>query len=180
MREKIQLNYVERWKNFGQQGELDKNRRTSNIITGVVIAISILAIACIPWLWQHKIVYDIDVSERKIASLLQVATVLDQKESLVDDIDQKKNFLDIVESKSKDPKTIYEDILNFLPEGSTLNTFSLQADNSIQISVSLPGPIDLVDLWIDLRDSGKYQKFDLDSVSLSDEEKTLSLALQLK
>jgi type IV pilus assembly protein PilN len=99
--------------------------------------------------------------------------------SLKDQIEKKKRIDQLILS-SRDPGTTLNKMKDFLPVGSLVNNFTLSADNSMVISVTLSGPLDVAKLWTSLRDSNLFETFDIQTVSLQDQKQTLNLSLKLK
>jgi len=81
---------------------------------------------------------------------------------------------------SRDPGAILDKLKNFLPAGTLVNSIALSSDNSMVISVTVSGPMDVARLWTNLRDSNLFETFDIQTVSLQDQKQTLNLSLKIK
>ena len=81
----------------------------------------------------------------------------------------------------RDPKPVLDRLQQLLPLGTTVKSFSLQADNSLKINVSVSTTADVLRLYTSLRDSGMFEKVDdIQTVSLQDKVQDLSFTLKLK
>jgi len=140
----------------------------------------LVAFVLSPWLWQIKLQYSLNQIESNIKDYQDVAGICAEISQLQTQASNMNNFRQMLETKKKDPRVIMNNIRKLLPAGATIMSFSLQADNSVQINITVAGPVDLAKLWVSFRDSGMFEGFDMCAVSLADQVQTLNLSLKLK
>ncbi|HHV63656.1 MAG TPA: hypothetical protein GXX46_01045 [Peptococcaceae bacterium] len=179
MKERTQLNYAQRWR-IEQSGkrQASQKRRLGNIFFAMLLILVIL-VGVFPWLWQYKLQHDLVKVEGRIKDYHEVEAVLLELERLQAEIAGMESFLRSAEARAKDPQIVLEQITALLPAGTVITSYNLNADYSVQIGLVLPGPVDVAKLWASFRDSGLFVDFDLNSVSLTDEVKTLNLTLKM-
>ena len=179
MKERIAFNYAQRWK-IAQQSA---SRLSGGKRINVPLLIGFLAIAAFvlsPWIAQYWMQHNLSMIERNISDYEDVAAVTLQVSELQSQVSDMNGFLQTLESKKKDPQGIINQITKLLPAGAELTSFSLEVDNAVQMTVVVDGPVDLAKLWVSFRDSGMFEGFDINSVSLIDEKQTLDLSFTLK
>lgn len=180
MKDRRYFNYAERWKlRFDTEHYYRKKRRKSLAMV-VTACLAIVFVFALPWLWQIKLDNDLRITEEKIVSYSEVANVLQELDRLNKDIAVMEKFLQTTQENSKNPRIVLEQVSKLLPEGTTIGSFSLQADNSLQLGMTLLGPPEVASLWINLRNSGMFEDFDIKSVSLVDESQSINLTLKIK
>jgi type IV pilus assembly protein PilN len=91
-----------------------------------------------------------------------------------------KKVIDLIEKSTRDPGPVLDKLQKLLPQGTTVKSFSLQADNSVALSVTIPTPVDVARLWTSLRDSGMFLNVDMQTLSLQDKAQDFSFALKFK
>ncbi|RNC29308.1 MAG: hypothetical protein AWM53_00661 [Candidatus Dichloromethanomonas elyunquensis] len=180
MKEKKQFNYAQRWRIEHSGINRSTHKRKTSIYFLTLIGVFVAALLASPWIWQFILTYQLNTIEQKIAVYHDVASTLEEVDSVKDEITKMNNFLGIAQTKSKKPWEVLTQINRLLPSGTVVTSFSLQADNSIQINVDVPGPVDLAKFWMNFRDSGLFTDFDMKTVSLTDQVQHLSLTLELK
>ena len=180
MKEKRYFNYTQRWKLRFDDGYYHGKKRRKTMAIMIAASAAVIIIFALPWLWQFKLNYDLKKTEQNIIAYREVATVREELDRLKADISQMENFLHTTEERSKDPKATLEQLVKLLPEGTQVGAFSLQADHSIQVGLVLRGPQEVARLWINIRNSGLYEGFDMQSVSLVDQSQSINLTLKLK
>jgi type IV pilus assembly protein PilN len=132
-----------------------------------------------PWAWEYKLRQDIQRINADIQELNEVDTKVNQLNVLKEQIDKQKQIQQLI-SSTRDPGTVLDKLKTLLPVGTLVNSLALSGDNSMIISVTVPGPIDVATLWINLRDSKMFETVDIQTVSLQDQNQTLNLSLKLK
>lgn len=180
MKEKRQLNYAQRWRIelYGSKC-IDKiNKR--KIFALVLFGILFFTLLTLPWVWEYKLKYDIDKAEKSVSLYDEANRIIHEKETLEADLSKFLSFLNAAEKNSKNPKEVFMQIKKLLPAEAKINSFSFQTDYSVQISLILNGPADVADLWVNFRDSGLFVDFDMETVSLIDNNQNLNLTLKLK
>ena len=180
MKERTQFNYAQRWKIEQNLTKQATRKRKKGILTLVLAGLFALAILISPWLWQFKLRFDLSKTEEKISDYQEIAAAIQELESIQAEVAGMEDFLTTVSNSSKDPRSVNTQIRSLLPTGVTMTSFSLQADHSIQVGLVLPGAVDVARVWMNFRDSGLFEDFDLDDVSLADGTQNLSLTLKMK
>jgi len=179
MKERSQFNYAQRWRISNSGNERATQKRIRGFVMFSLIGFLVVGLFAVPWIWQFALRHELEQVEAKIAYYHDVEITLAEIGQLEAQLAQMNNFLGLTAEKSKNPREVITQMRTLLPAGTTITSFSLQADYSVQLGVFLPGPIDLAKLWINLRDSGLFTDFDMNTVSLTDEEKRLNLTLKL-
>lgn len=180
MKERTQFNYAQRWRIEHSKEKRTSKKRKRGILSFVLLSLFGAALLALPWIWQFKLHYQLGKVEERIISYREVADTLGEIEMHKAEIARMDNFIKTAEGRSKNPRAIRTQIDNLLPAGTTVTSFTLQADNSVQLGLVLAGPADVAQLWTKFRDSGLFTDFDLPTVSLTDEVKNLNLTLKIK
>lgn len=180
MKERTQFNYAQRWRLEQNLTKQATRKRKIGILTVVLAGLFVLAILASPWLWQYKLRFDLSTTEKEIGNYQEVAAALQQLDVMQAEVAAMEGFLHTVENSSKDPRDVNAQIRSLLPAGATITSFSLQADYSVQVGLLLPGALDVAQLWMNFRDSGLFEDFDIDDVSLDDGTKNLTLTIKMK
>lgn len=180
MPDRTQFNYAQRWRieHLRERGTLKKQKR--GVISLIFIGFLMVALLALPWAWQYKLKYDLKIVEQRIESYQEVRDIYQKMESLKGRVMSMNDFLRMAEANSKSPRVVLAQINSLLPPGTSVTSFSLQADNSVQLRLVLPGPVDVVKLWKNFRDSGLFEEFDLKTISLTDQVKNLNLSFRIK
>jgi Tfp pilus assembly protein PilN len=180
MKERKQFNYAHRWKiELGNDKQtLEKKKR--RIIIPTVVSLLLVALLILPWTLQLKYKYELEKVEESIEYYAETAVTLGKVEELEAEVARMGTFIKITEEKSKKPRQVLVQINKLLPAGTTVSSFSLQADNSVQLGLVLSSPVDVARLWTNFRDSGLFIDFDIKAVSLTDDVQKLNLNLKLK
>lgn len=180
MKERKQFNYAQRWMlEHSKEKNISKKRKRSIFFLSV-LSFLLVAVLASPWLWQIKMSYELKNIEESIKNYNEVANTLKDIEKLNSKVTGMNRFVKTTEEHSKNPRAILSLITELLPAGTSVTSFSLQADKSVQIGIVVPGAVDVAKLWINFRDSGLFVNFDFQTVSLTDNTQNLSLTLKLK
>lgn len=180
MKERVYFNYAERWRLRFDIEHYHRRKRRKSLAVVVTACITVALLFALPWLWQFKLDYDLLKTEESILSYSEVATVLQELDMLKTEIAIMEDFLQTTEEQSKNPRIVLEQVRELLPEGTTISSFSLQTDNSLQLGMTLLGPPEVASLWINLRNSGLFEDFDIKTVSLVDQTQSINLSLKFK
>jgi hypothetical protein len=180
MKERTQFNYAQRWRieHSGPKRSTQKRARSAIVLT--LLSFILFSVLALPWIWQFVLDHNLTKIEERIVYYQEVAVTLENIDRLEKEIEGKNNFLEVVKGRAKDPREVLTQISTLLPTGTTVTSFALQADNSVQIGLVIPGPVDLAKLWINFSNSGMFTGFDLQSVSLVDQAQTHTLTLKMK
>lgn len=180
MKERTQFNYAQRWKIEHSSHNRAKRKRNRGILTLTIVSVLVIAVLVSPWVWQSMLHYKLDQVDENIKVYHEVAATVEKIEELKAKEMRLDHFLQTIEENSKNPRRVISEITKLMPQGTIVNSYTLQADNTVQIGLVLLGPIDVAKLWINFRDSGLFVDFDLMNVSLADDKQNLSLTLSLK
>lgn len=180
MKEKREFNFAQRWVvGLARENESPSRWKTQVLAWGLGSLLIIGVVGSTPWLWEYKLNRDITLAEKKVSSLGNIANQVKQLKSLKTKAEGQQQLLNLMKNNSRDPAPILEKLKNVLPVGSVVNTFSWQ-ENTVNLSVNVPTPVDVARLWVSLRASGMFQGVDIQTVSLQDKVQTLNFALTLK
>lgn len=180
MKERTQFNYAQRWRI-----EQDSNQRTlkdhkSGIAAFMIVGLLLVALLAFPWIWQIVLQNKLNTIEESIGNYQEAEVALQEIERLEAEVAKLDILLKTAEESPKNLRTILPQVRKLLPDGATITSFSLQAENSIQLGLELPGSVDVARLWVSFRDSGLFADFDLKTVSLTEESQNLNLTLKMK
>ena len=180
MKEKNVFNYAERWKLRFDSDYYHRRKRSKKTAIYITAGIALVILFALPWIWQYKLNSDLTKIQERIIAYNEVQIVLQELDELRTDIGKMEEFLRITEESSKNPRDTLEQLKGLLPEGTEIGAFSLQADYSIQVGMVLLGPPEVAELWVNLVNSGLYEEFDMQTVSLVDQPQSINLTLKLK
>ena len=65
-----------------------------------------------------------------------------------------------------------------LPKGTTISSLIIEEDKSFQVTLDIPTPSDVPRLWVSFEESGLFESFDINTVSLQDMPQTITLNLR--
>ena len=182
MRRKNNFNFTLVWENKLKKEASGGNfqLKAKNIVTLVSVAIVIILIGSLPWIWNYKLGYDLAKIHQRIIGLNDIDKQVQSLNSLKKQVQNLKNVIDLTGKSTRDPGPILEKLRLLLPMGTTIKSFSLQADNSLSLSVSIPTPVDVARLWTSLLNSNLFQNVDIQTVSLIDQSQDFNLSLKFK
>lgn len=182
MRSKRDFNFALRWEQMllVKTGAYSQRKRRQRIITLLVGLFILFAGTAWPWLWALKLRNDLAKVNQSIASMSSIESQVQQLDALKASNSSQIDIINQMTKSNVDPQPILNQMAKLFPTGTTINSFSLAADKTLTMTVSVPTPIDLARLWTNLRDSGLFQNFDVKSFSLLDKTQTLNLSLKLK
>jgi len=133
-----------------------------------------------PWAWDYKLSYDAAKLEEQIDALGDINQEVQKRDALLAQVQGQEQIRDLAANTTQDPGKILADLGQYLPPGTTVTNFSLRADNTFTVGLSVPTPVDVARLWVSLEESGLYEGVNIQTVSLEDKSQTLNLYLQLK
>ncbi|MHB8124019.1 MAG: hypothetical protein ACYDEJ_00015 [Desulfitobacteriaceae bacterium] len=182
MRRKNEFNFAIAWETLLEKEALGGKKlfKTRDIITIICVALLIGVVACLPWLWDYKLGYDLGKTNQSIAKLNDIDNKVKKLNALKNQVQNLKNVLDLTVKNTHDPAPVLEKVRLLLPIGTTVRSFALQADNTLTIAVSIPTPVDAARLWTSFLDSGLFQNVEFQSVLLQDKVQDFNLSLKLK
>ncbi|MGI5901934.1 MAG: hypothetical protein ACOX7U_05615 [Desulfitobacteriia bacterium] len=172
MKERTQFNFAQRW----EEEEVSRQRR-KGLVTVLVLLIGIILLA--PWIIPFAIDKKLTVIDDRIANYSEFDPLIVQVETLKEQITRLENFIQVVEKNTKNPRTIRAEILKVLPPGIDITSLNLNSDYTIQLGVAVIGPVNLANLWKNFNDSELFSGFDIQTVSLTEEEQNLSFTLKM-
>lgn len=180
MREKKEFNFAQQWiEGLARETGRPKKWKTTSLLWGLVSLLLIGVVGSAPWVWEYKLKQDITLVEQQISVLGEITNQVKQLNDLKAQAEAQQKLLDLMKKSTREPGPILENLKKTLPIGTVVNTFSLQ-ENTLNISVSVPSPVDVARLWVSLRESGMFQEVDIQPVSLQDKVQTLNFNLKLK
>lgn len=172
MKERTQFNFAQRW----EEEEVSRQGR-KGLVTVLVLLIGIILLA--PWIIPFAIDKKLTVIDDRIANYSEFDPLIVQVETLKEQITRLENFIQVVEKNTKNPRTIRAEILKVLPPGIDITSLNLNSDYTIQLEVAVIGPVNLANLWKNFNDSELFSGFDIQTVSLTEEEQNLSFTLKM-
>lgn len=180
MREKKEFNFAQQWiDGLARQTGRRQKWKTSSLLWGLGGLILLGVLGSAPWVWDYKLKQDITLVEQQISALGEITNQVKQLNKLKAQAEEQQKLLDLMKKSTREPGPILENLKKTLPIGTVVNTFSLQ-ENTLNISVTFPSPVDVARLWVSLRESGMFQEVDNQPVSLQDKVQTLNFSLELK
>ncbi|GAB6171439.1 hypothetical protein JCM15765_09170 [Paradesulfitobacterium aromaticivorans] len=182
MREKIEFDFLSAWERQQARAAGKRISRLSPLAMAALIVgtLIILVGAGAPWLWEYKLDQELAGVNQKLSGLSRLESKVQQLTALQARKNKEEQLQAAVKQNTKDPGPLLAKLSQLLPTGAKVSSFSLQGDNTVNLSVTVPTPVDVARLWSSLRDSGLFQDVDIKSVSLEDKEQQLALTLKLK
>jgi len=181
MRRKQNFNFAIAWQTeLKKEASGGKFRFQTKDIIFVCIATIIGIISSSPWLWNYKLGLDLAKTNQLIMELKDVDEQVRKLNTLKKQVENLTNVSELTVKSTRDPGPILEKVRLLLPLGTTVKSFSLQADNSLSLSVSIPTPVDVARIWTSLQDSNLFQSVDIQTISLIDQAQDYNLSLKLK
>jgi len=182
MRPKHNFNFAIAWgtqlKKESSEGKFQF--QTKDIMIAVCIALSIVIIASSPWIWNYKLGLDLAKTNQLIMGLNDIDQQVQKLNTLKKQVQTLKNVNDLTVKSTHDPGPILEKVRLLLPLGTTVKSFSFQADNSVSLAVSIPTPVDAARLWTSLQNSNLFQSVEIQTISMLDQSQDYTLSLKLK
>lgn len=178
MQGKTQFNFADRWDR--QIISIHPKHTFKTWAMGICGTLLISILASSPWIIEYKIKRDIGQINEKVSALQNTVKLVNLQKSLTTQIEERKAISALVQKNSKDPGPVLEKLKQLFPVGTTISSFTLMADNTLNLTVNTPAPIDVARLWVSLRDSEIFQGVDLQTVSLQDKTQAINLNLKLK
>lgn len=182
MRRKNNFNFILVWENKLKK-EVSGGKfqfKAKDLVTLVSVAIGILLIASLPWIWDYKLGFNLANTKQLIVGLKEIDKQVQTLNALKSQVQNLNNVIDLTRKSTHDPGPILEKLRLLLPMGTTIKSFSLQSDNSVTLAVSTPTPVDVARLWTSLLNSNLFQSVDIQTVSLIDKSQDFNLTLKLK
>jgi len=179
MRDKRQFDFVRRW-------ELAERKHTTGRLTpkktGLVIfgLFLLCGLGALPWTWAYKQEIDLQKVNDQIKALSAIDIQVNKLAVLRGQINSQQQLLREIQSGTADPGPVLDKLRALLPAGTTVTTFSMQADKSVTLEVNVPTPVDVARLLTSIQSSGYFLGSDIKTVSLQDKSQSLALALKLK
>lgn len=180
MQERRQLNFAQRWKQGLTKPNKAAYRKLRHVLagSGLVLAVGLLGSA--PWLYHYKLAWDLAVVNQQIQALKDIDEQVQQQETLTSQVAAQRKMLDSMKNQVRNPNEVLELLRRELPVGAVVNSIALNADNTVNVALTLPGPIDVARFWASLDQSQAFEPIDIRTVSLRDQEQSLSLQLKFK
>ena len=179
--EKREFNFLLAWEREQARVSGQTIRIRPKTLAALIAGILVLTLAAAaPWLWEYKLDRELADLNRKIAAFGRIESKVQRLIVLQTQKAKEQQLLEAVKKNTKDPGPLLDQLSKLLPQGTKVSTFSLQADNTLNLSVSLPTPVDVARFWSSLRDSGLFQEVEIKIVSLEDKAQELALTLKLK
>ncbi|AET66672.1 hypothetical protein Desor_0997 [Desulfosporosinus orientis DSM 765] len=182
MRRKHNFNFALAWK-AQLRKESSNGRfyfRTEEIIIFISVLLGLIVIASSPWIWNYKLNLDLTKTNNLILSFKNIDEKVQKLNTLTKQVQNLKSVSELSERSTHDPGPVLEKIRLLLPIGTKIKSFSLQADNSLLLVVSIPTPVDVARLWTSLQNSNLFQNVDIQTISLLDQSQDFNLSLKIK
>jgi len=181
MREKREFNFALSWEQVQRKPRSRLLGLERNVFLGIAgTAVLALGLALTPWLWEYKLQADLTQINGKISQLSQVDRLWQEVKSLQKQVQNQTDLLSLMQKNSSDPGALWNKLGQYLPPGTVINSFAFESGNTLKLTISVPTPIELAQLWVNLRDSNLFENIDIQTVSLEDKVQTLNLNLKLK
>ena len=182
MPNKRNLNFALAWETQRKKNPSETSPRfqTKSLVMGVGGIFLIVVLTSSPWLWEYKLRLETSSVNKKITELHEIDQQVQKLNAMKEQAQNQKKLIDLIEKSTRDPGPVLDKLQKLLPQGTTVKSFSLQADNSVALSVTIPTPVDVARLWTSLRDSGVFLNVDIQTLSLQDKAQDFSFALKLK
>lgn len=180
MRERVQLNFAQRWRVKLKEPKQAAMKRTKRILAGAAVGIAIAAIGSLPWVYELRLATDLNMLNQQIAAMQELDSQVYQLDTLKNRINSQEQLLTLINEKRKDPSEVLNRLQEHLPSGSILEGFTLNPDNSFKVSITFRSPVDVASFWSSMKNSEYYEVEDINTLSLDDKEQTLYMEFRLK
>jgi Tfp pilus assembly protein PilN len=180
MQEKLQFNFAERWQLKLAKPAEEQKKRNKLMAVGVAGVLFVGGLGIIPWVWEYTLNQDIAKVNNQIQTMKQVDIQVKQLKNLKARVNNQKQLITLMKQSTNDPEPILNKIRALLPTGSLVNSFVLTAEKTINISITVKGPVEVTRLWVNFRDSGMFKNVDMQTVSLQDKAQSVNFILNLK
>ena len=180
MRERKQLNFAQRWRAKLKEPKQASIRRTKHILVGVGIGIVIAAVGSLPWIYEWRLAGKLQYLNEQITALQELDMQVHQLETLQGYVQSQEQLLELVDKQKKDPSEVLNRLQEHLPTGSTLESFTLNPDQSVEVSIIFLSPVDVAGFWSIMKESEYFETEDIASISLEDKEQTVAMKFNLK
>lgn len=180
MQERIQLNFAQRWKEKLSEPQQAAAQKTRLVMAGVSGVLVIGLIGSLPWAYEYKLASELSLANQKIATLKDIDKQVSERDNLRNQLANQQQVVDLTKKQTRDPNEILDQLRKYLPLGTVVNSFALNADNTVNVSLTLLGPIDVARLWVSINESSMFQPIDIKTIPLQDKTQPLNLALKLK
>ncbi|MDA8227962.1 MAG: fimbrial assembly protein [Desulfitobacterium hafniense] len=180
MQARVQFNFAQRWEDKLAKPQEQAAKKSKLILAGILSILILGSTGSIPWIFEYKLRSDLNNVNQGIAVLKDIDTQMQKASMLKTQLENKKQLLETIKKNSRDPVQLLDSLKQYLPAGTIVNSFALNADNSVNISLTVPSPVEAARLLVSLNSSGLFQSVDVQTLSLLDKAQTLSFALKLK
>jgi len=180
MRKRTQLNFAQRWRAKLKEPKKAAIKRRKLIFAGIAAGLVIVAAGSLPWIYEYRLAKEIEVLNQNIRAMQDLDSLVYQLEYLQGQVEKQEQLLRLVNDQKKDPSVVLNLLQENLPAGSTLESFTLNADNSLEVSITFLSPLDVARFWSVMKDSEHFETEDIDSLSLEDKEQTIGMKFRLK
>ncbi|BAE84194.1 PilN domain-containing protein [Desulfitobacterium hafniense] len=180
MRERVQLNFAQRWRIKLKEPKKEARRRTKRILAGIGVGIVVVAMGSLPWVYEYRLAKELTALNQQIASLQDIDTQVYQMQALEGLVDSQEKFLELITKGRKNPSEVLNRLQQQLPAGSAVVSFSMANDSSFKASINFPSPVDAANFWSGMMSSNYFETKDIDAMSLEDKEQTLNMEFKLK
>lgn len=180
MKEKTSFNFARRWEEELYRATRTRAEKRQRTVVMILLAALLAGLLASPWAWAYKLSYDTTKLEEQIAALGKIDEEVQRRDALQAQVQSQEQVQDLVANNTQDPAIVLAQLAEYLPAGTTVTNFSLRADNSFTVGLTLPTPVDVARLWVSLEESGLYEGVNIQTVSLEDKSQTLNLYLKLK
>lgn len=179
MREKREFNFAYRWEKELARAAQKPGPQRAQILAWLVGGMLVLGILIGgPFAWEYKLERDLVRVEAQIAAMGNIEADVQKTALLKGQIQTQQQILSIQQRSTRDPGPVLAKLSGLLPPGTVINSFSLNGD-SLALNITAPMPVDVANLWANLRASGMFQDVNIQTVSLQDKAQTLSLNLKM-
>jgi len=180
MRQRTQLNFAQRWIDQLLKEKRAAAQKRRRIVLAFMAVLFLILLGSLPWVYEYQLNADLAIINQEIEELHDLDRQVLQLRQLEEEVKKQAAILDVINEGKKDPGNMLAQLRYYLPQRAEVNSFTINSDRTIAVSITLQSPLDVTKLWSNINESGLLEPIDIDVISLLDAEQTLNLTLRFR
>ncbi|ACL21566.1 type IV pilus assembly protein PilN [Desulfitobacterium sp. LBE] len=180
MRERVQLNFAQRWRVRLKAPQRAARNKRVRIALGVLAGLVCIVLGSLPWVYEYELNTELAVLNQRIAALQEIDGKVYQVQALEEQLGLQEKVLDFVGGQRKNPGEVLDRLKESLPAGAILENVTLNQDNTLRASISFLSPVDAANFWSAMNVSQYFETQDIGALSLKDERQTIVMDFKLR
>jgi type IV pilus assembly protein PilN len=180
MRQRTQLNFAQRWTDQLLKPKRVAAKKRRRILLAVIAVLFLIILGSLPWVYEYQLNKDLAMINQQVEELKELDNQVIQLRHLEEEVRKQAAILDTINGNKKDPGKMLAQLRNYLPQSAVVNSFAIDANKTMTVSITLRTPMDVTKLWSDINESELFEPIEIDVISLLDLEQTLDLTLRFR